>query len=146
LSKNPKYLKEPQISKQPKTAADPTSYHGLNPAWQIGRMELVDPFGWHVITSDILDSIRTKLQHFESMTWAEILVVGKKRNHTVRVDQLCPKAQKRLKELRLDDVDEVVSLHLTGLQRVWGILNAGVLALLWWDPDHEVCPSEKKNT
>ncbi len=109
-------------------------------------MELVDPFGWHVLTSEILDSIRSKLQHFESMTWADILVTGKNRNHTVQIDKLCPKAQKRLKDLHLDDVDDVVSLHLTGVQRVWGILNAGVLALLWWDPDHEVCPSLKKNT
>ncbi len=146
MSKKPKYANEPHVSKQPKTAADPTGFLGLKPAWRIGKMEFVDPFGWHIVTTDVLDFIRKKLGYFESMTWADILIVAKKHNHTVTIDQLCTRAQKRLKELHLDDIDGVVSLHLSGVQRVWGILNAGVLALLWWDPVHAVCPSLKKNT
>ena len=33
------------------------------------------------------------------------------------------------------------SLRLSGQERVWGILDQGVLSVLWWDPDHAVCPS-----
>jgi hypothetical protein len=109
-------------------------------------MEFIDPFGWHIVTSDIANLIRDKLRHFESMTWSELLVAAKKQNHTVAVSALCGRAQNRLKELGLDDVDGLLSLRLSGKQRVWGILQAGVLGLLWWDPEHEVCPSLKKNT
>ena len=60
--------------------------------------------------------------------------------------KLCSHAQKRLVEMKLDDVDEVHSLRLSGVHRVWGILTENVLTLLWWDPNHEVCPSLKKHT
>jgi hypothetical protein len=43
--------------------------------------------------------------------------------------------------------DEVTSLHLSGTERVVGVLEPrGVMHILWWDPDHGVCPSQKKNT
>jgi hypothetical protein len=109
-------------------------------------MDLVDPYGWHKIDKSEIATIREKLSHFESMTWSEILVTAKKRNHTVQVSSLCSAAQKRLREAHCNDVDELVSLHLSGRERIWGILREGVLTVLWWDPNHEVCPSMLKHT
>jgi hypothetical protein len=109
-------------------------------------MEFIHPFGWHIVDAATLDFIRRKLAHFESMTWADILVAGKKQNHTVSRDQLCADAQQRLIAMRLEDVDGLVSLHLSGVSRVWGYLSAGILTLLWWDPEHKVCPSMLRNT
>jgi hypothetical protein len=106
-------------------------------------MEFVDPFGWHILDAGIMHFIRSKLSNFETMTWDDILIKAKKQNHTVTVGDLCSKAQKRLKDLKLDDIDGLVSLRLTGKQRVWGIFGEGVMTLLWWDPDHGVCPSLK---
>lgn len=77
------------------------------------------------------------------MTWNEILVKGKKRNHSVAITQLCAQAQKRLRDSGQADLEELVSLRLSGPERVWGILREGVLAVIWWDPNHEVCPSIK---
>ena len=102
-------------------------------------MELVDPFGWHEIDSEKIRVVREKLGHFETMTWNEILIAGKKRNHTVLVDRLCAQARKRIREVQPDQ-EELVSLRLTGPERVWGILSEGVLTVLWWDPRHQVCP------
>jgi hypothetical protein len=62
------------------------------------------------------------------------------------VDKLIKEAQDRLTEISLDDLDELTSLHLTGKGRVWGIIDQGVMNLLWWDPEHQVCPSHKKHT
>lgn len=107
---------------------------------------MCDPFGWHIVDESTLDGIRTKLGFFESMTINQIFVEGRHINHSVQRDKLCPEAQKRLKELRLDDIDELHSLHLTGKQRVWGILSENVIALLWWDPEHKICPSPLKHT
>ena len=114
----------------------------LNPAWRINQIEMRDPYGWHEIDEKTLHYIRTKLGNYESMTVNEIFVQNKKYNHGVPVARLCPAAQKRLRELNLDDLDEVHRLRLSGAERVWGIRDLNVLNLLWWDPTHEICPSQ----
>lgn len=106
-------------------------------------MEMCDPFGWREIDGKLLLEIREKLKSFESMKLSEI--IGKD-NHPVEVSRLCKRAQDRLDELHLDDIEQLLSLHLTGPKRVWGILEHNVVILLWWDPNHEICPSLKKHT
>jgi hypothetical protein len=109
-------------------------------------MEVKDVFGWHKIDEKGLLFVREKLASFESMTWSEILVKAKKQNHAVAISLICKEARKRLEETCMADVDELTSLHLAGKQRVWGILREGVLSLLWWDPEHIICPSLLKHT
>lgn len=133
-----------QTKKTPGIASSYTSPHALSPVWKVDILQREGPYGWETITSDVLwQEILPKLRNFETMTWASILGSN---NHEVRVQQLAPEAQKRLKVLKLDDVDQLVSLRLTGKQRVWGIKQHHVLRLLWWDPEHEVYPSVKKHT
>ncbi len=105
-------------------------------------MEMVDPFGWHRLDGPTLLAVRERLSNFETMSWSEILVASKKQNHSIGVQDLAKRAQDRLDEIGLT-LDEVVSLRLSGKERVFGYLDNGVLVLLWWDPDHEVCPSAK---
>lgn len=62
-------------------------------------MELVAPYGWHALDGSTLLSIREKLAHFETMTWSEILIKAKKRNHSIAVADLSPEAQQRLEDL-----------------------------------------------
>jgi len=124
------------------------SYHNHRPSWRIAKIELEDrddPFGWHLVDDVAAEKIRAGLANFESMTWAEILVDGKKGNHSVATSKICKAASDRLFAMRLDDVDQLVSLRLSNKQRVWGILHQGVLDLLWWDPNHEVCPWQGKD-
>jgi hypothetical protein len=106
-------------------------------------MEMCAPFGWHRLTGSELSEIREKLKSFESMTLSEIL---NRNNHRVPVGLLCKDAKDRLRELKLDDIEELLSLRLTGVQRIWGILDQNIVVLLWWDPYHLVCPSLKKHT
>ncbi len=80
------------------------------------------------------------------MTWNQILIDGKKKSHAIQINQLTSQARRRLTELRLDDVDELVSLGLSGKERIFGIRDRHVLMLLWWDPNHQVCPARKKYT
>ncbi len=146
MKKQPKTREIPSTSKQPKVAGDPQDYYQKKPAWRISKMEFSDPFGWHILDENGIFSILEKLANFETMTWGEILLVAKKQNHNVWVDELIKEAQDRLSEISLDDLDELTSLHLTGKGRVWGIIDQGVMNLLWWDPEHQVCPSNKKHT
>lgn len=103
-------------------------------------MEMVDPFGWHEIDADKLRDIRHKLGGIERNTWKEILVRDSKYNHFIAVEKICSDAQRRLRELHLDDTDALISLRLAGAERIWGILELNVLQVLWWDPQHLVYP------
>ena len=145
-NKKAKFKAEPYPSKTAKIASDPDSFNQMNPSWRISKIEMVDPFGWHNLSTQQINYIKDKISDFESMTWNQISIVGKKQNHSVAIDQLSKKAQKRLIEINIVDIDELFSLRLSGKERIWGILEKGVLNLLWWDPNHEVCPSYKKNT
>jgi hypothetical protein len=157
VHKQPKASVCPSISKTPSVAREPTvdkiakAVHGpnandLQPAWRISSLQMIDPYGWHQIDRAKMQEIQQKLASFEAMTWTEILVRAKKQNHSVRRQDLCKAAQDHLADIRLDDVDELISLRLSGKERVWGIRSHNVLTVLWWDPDHEVCPSLKKHT
>jgi len=116
---------------------------GMFPAWRIAMLEMQDPFGWHKIDEKILHRIRERLKDFESMTWNQI--IGQD-SHLIPRTDLCTDAQRKLTQLKQDDVDEVFSLRITGKERVFGIWEAGILRLLWWDPEHKICPSPKKLT
>lgn len=152
LSKKKKKEKTPYIklppspSKQPQIASDPNRFYHFPPAWRISTLEMCGPFGWHGIDGKTLQYIQQKLASFESMTWEEILVKGKTYNHFIEVASLIKVARDRLEYLKLDDIDEVCSLRLDGKKRVYGIRHQVALSLLWWDPDHKICPSQKKHT
>jgi len=94
----------------------------------------------------VLLNVREKLVGFESMTWNEILHGRNTRNHEVDVADFEKAACDDLVAAEMDDVDSMVSLRLSGRERIWGILDRGVLSIVWWDPEHRVCPSRKKHT
>ncbi|MBS1812786.1 MAG: hypothetical protein JST84_31760 [Acidobacteria bacterium] len=144
-NKQPKYVQQPKIEKKPVTESE-TSFNQARPAWRLSLLQLVDPWGWHTLDQAKLIEIQGKLSGFETMTWNEILVVAKKQHHSIPVSDLTKKAQGRLQDIKQDDVDELISLRLQGKERVWGIREEQVLKLLWWDPEHEICPSLLKNT
>ncbi len=105
-------------------------------AWGKSRCEMEEAL-W--------SEIYVKLRQYESMTWG-FIYQDKKRNHDVAVESLIKEARDRLKELGLDDYDTLFRFRLSGEQRVWGIRDGRAFKLLWYDPDHEICPSLKKNT
>ncbi len=113
-------------------------------SWHIRIIDMEGPWGWDKIgNSALLNHIHSKMSNFETMAWPEIL---KKGNHQILVSQVSAKAQKRLKAIKQNDVDELISLRLNSLERIWGIRDRNILKILWWDPKHEVNPVEKKHT
>lgn len=113
--------------------------------WHLSTFDHDGPWGSHQFDRDTFrELLRDKIKSFESMTWRDIKRGGD--NHGVAVEKLIKRAQDRLEELRLDDIDELFSLRCTGRQRIWGIEVGAILRLLWWDPNHEICPAPKKHT
>jgi hypothetical protein len=104
---------------------------------------MAEPFGWSGISREDLGKVLDQLKTFEGMMWRELLFQGGRRHKMVPTGNICPKAQQRLDEIGEGELDQLVEFGLGGRSRIWGILRQGVLHLLWWDPDHQVCPSNK---
>jgi hypothetical protein len=95
--------------------------------------------------------IITFLTEMERLTWKQIreqMTGGERRrgakHKSIPVDSLCSEAQARLRDLQLDDSDELFRFRLGNMERLWGVLtpdNPRVFYPIWWDPDHKVCPS-----
>jgi len=128
---------------------DPENNRTKKPAWNVGLIDLECPWCFKAINeTQWWDDIFPKLKNYETMTWQEILDAtgGRSRgnnNHEVPICNLIPQARKRLKESNMDDISSLFSLRLTGKQRIWGILDGHVLKLLWFDPEHKICPTLK---
>jgi hypothetical protein len=126
--------KEPQI-------ADRTNLMQLKACWRVKRVQVVDPYGWHDLTASDLVYIRSKLSEFETMTWNEIFIDGKKWNHSIQISQLrCAKARKWLRD-NLPDQLELWTIRFNNRQRVWGIFGEGAYQIIFWDPTHQIMPT-----
>jgi hypothetical protein len=114
------------------------------PVWRFQIVDFEGPFGWLECKPRVkLRDVIQKLGNFESMKWHEI---EGSQSHFISVESLSKPAQDRLLEIGQEDIDQVFSLRLMGAERVIGIRDRWILKLLWWDPNHEVCPSKLKHT
>lgn len=68
-----------------------------------------------------------------------------KQNHLVSVQKLCKEAQSRLSSLEIY-TDELVQLRVGSKKRIFGIVEDGVVSIIWFDLNHEVYPVEKPHT
>jgi hypothetical protein len=126
----------------PRIGSDPEDTNRLTPVWSVAIFDHAGPWGRNTCDRDgaLWEELFPKLKAYESMTWGEIYK-DKKRNHSVSVGGIIKAARDRLRELKLDDTDELFRFRLSGAGRVWGIRDGRVFLLLWWDPDHAVWPT-----
>jgi hypothetical protein len=82
------------------------------------------------------------LKNYESMTWAQIK--QKPHNHFIEPSGIHKDARDRLLALGKYETNSLFSMSVGGKPRIWGILQEHVMFTLWWDPDHEIYPSQKK--
>jgi hypothetical protein len=141
--KGPKTLIEPTTGQTPKVEFD-EDWREMRPAWRVSLLEMHTPFGWTAINETVAVQIRERLASYESMRWKEF-VFGY-RSHFIKVSDLSKEAREHLASIEQDDIDSVLSLGIDQMSRIVGILEHNVLKVLWWDPDHQVCPSTKPNT
>lgn len=122
----------------------PENFDSFTPSWQFHLLDCEGPFGWNNVEPDFIwDIFSNRIKDKEHINWSQLKTSG---SHNVALDQLCKDALKRLKEIKQDDLDELFSLRISGKERIWGIRDRYTLKVLWWDPEHAVCPSQKKHT
>lgn len=120
------------------------SFLKKTPTWKFNRTDK-DHSKWNLHNNCDIQVLVENLTNFERMTWEEIMISSKKQNHHVYVDTFTKEAKDRLQELLIYE-DQLFSLRLNGKTRIYGILQDGVFSLLWYDCEHEICPSKKKHT
>jgi hypothetical protein len=140
-NKIPKTFISPVESKIPKAGVFPTDR--CLPEFRAEQMDKAGPWGWDVFDPSQIQEVFQKIFDSQKLTWQDLRNNG---SHFVGRKDLCHEAQKRLIQIQKEDLDQLFSLRLTGRKRIWGIKEGNILWLLWWDPQHEVCPSHKKHT
>lgn len=104
-----------------------------------------DEWGWKNLKNSKISELLEKLRYYETRTWKEI-DSNHKRDHPVELGKLEKAAQKRLVQLNYDDIDQLYRIRLSGKERIWGQRERHILKIIWWDPEHTVCPSALRNT
>jgi hypothetical protein len=151
--------------RQPKVAAGPAarkpriaasaSTGSENPLFCFVHADRVTDNEWAFTPgADHAPEVVGKLCEFAKLTWREIerqSTGGQRRHrkhHDMDLDKICSDAQADLKASKLDERfgDTLFRFRLGGEKRLWGFRNGRIFHIVWWDPKHKVCPSEKRHT
>lgn len=121
------------------------------PSWRFSLADTAtdSPWVWGGFDEACAVKIFKLAVEMEKLAWREVQsqntggAKGGLRNKAIPVENLSSEAQNRLVALNLDDVDELFRFRLGNLERLWGIRlgDPWVFYPLWWDPNHQVCPS-----
>ena len=121
----------------------------------IWRFDMIDRGGKFAFDLDRADfpccEIMKKMIDYCNMTWAEVKKQthddGKSKHHLISTEMQSKDAMDRFKARNLDEYgDSIFSFALQNKLRIIGIREGGHFHVLWYDPNHEVCPSKKKHT
>ncbi|MCA2378613.1 hypothetical protein ATU3C_17805 [Agrobacterium genomosp. 3 str. RTP8] len=141
--KKPRVARQPEPQKKPKFHSDP-SVKGAPIVWRFSHADKGGPFAWTALADPAeFFEVIGKLAEIETVSENDLMRAG---SHPIPLHSLCKDAQDRLVELQHDDLDELFSIRLKGTMRVFCIHHANVMRILWYDPEHKVCPSQLKHT
>jgi hypothetical protein len=146
-AKRPAMAAPPSGGKQPR--ALPTNRDEIMNRQIVWRFQDVDnegSWGFAGLDGAGLVDLMAKLGHFESMTVRELFYKGEEPGKQYDVEGLPAPTLARLVELRRDDETKLARLRLTGPCRLYGFMREHVFHVLWWDPQHQVYPSQKRHT
>lgn len=142
--KQPKIGFKPHPTKTPRVQQPPPNFRGGVLAWRFNAVDKGGPFAWAKLSDALQHKLLIeKLAEFETMNEASL---GSNGCHFIPTTSLCKEAQARLVEIELDDLDELYSMRVNGKVRVHCVHRPQYMRLLWYDPEHKVCPSPKKRT
>ena len=141
-NKKPSRAEHPTVSGKKPRGGSFINVKASNFRWRTSNADHDGPFGWEATTiRHLLEEIVPKLHHFETMTWSQIEGAN---SHFVAFEDLCKEARDRLGTLDMENIENLFSLRLSGRERVWGHREGETFQVLWWDPEHLVCPKSQK--
>lgn len=146
MARNKGEGREPKALDQPASKKTPLGLEGDDrdpPTFSFRYADDGGKWAWTDMSPDDSQEVAVFLATISRSTWAEI----KRRrdyHHYQYVSDLVADAQNRFKRINdLCNFDQLFRFRLSGTKRLWGVLNARVFYVLWWDPDHTVYPSNR---
>lgn len=141
----------PNTKRVPKSAdnaeADVSEKHII---FRFDCLDLDDDCPWPMFRMDERkhQEVLSKLADFEKATVKELRSGNYQAFRIYRDFSSCPNtdAVKRLGEKYETDSDVIGRFRLSGRERLYGFLISNEFHLVWWDPEHEIWPSNKKHT
>lgn len=145
MVKRPKIAAEYPRGKQPRLSPSPP---GPDPhvSWRFNEADRDGPFSWAAIADADLQRVVLVMESMDDRTWNAASGDGVGQIKAIPVANLGVLGLKRLRDLHLDDLEVLHEIRLAARPRVWGIRRLHTFHVLWWDPDHQVCPSKLKHT
>jgi hypothetical protein len=120
-----------------------TDWRTLTPSWSFQHLRLDGPYGWRWIDPVDLARAFDFLSQTARRKWGEIITQSGGHHHLIETADIVGPARDDLLAAIPGGADEVMSLRLTGRKRIFGYMEVDVMHVLWWDPEHEICPSER---
>jgi hypothetical protein len=139
------------LPRQPKAGPLPTSPQRRRPVFSFTYADRATGNAWRFSpSSDHAPELFQFLCEMAKLTWAEINAQqtgGKsrhKKHHDQELSSIAPEAQKDIARAGLDEIfgDEIYRFRLGGTRRLWGFRDEHTFHVVWWDPEHLVCPTE----
>ncbi|MGV1927931.1 hypothetical protein ACQZ6S_21750 [Agrobacterium tumefaciens] len=141
--KLPAIAKEPNPAKKAKFANDP-SVRGKPISWRFSSADKGGPYAWSALGNpEDFQEVINKLAEIETISENDLRQQG---SHSIELHKLSPDAQERLRQIHHDDLDSLFSIRLMGAVRIHCIHHLNVMRVLWYDPEHQVCPATLKYT
>jgi hypothetical protein len=136
------------IYKVVRTGVDPASIYQMQMAWSGDNADCAGEWSWgpRQWEQEAWESvISPKLANFQTMRWSEIEAAttgnGHCMHHEMAVETICDECQTRLLELERVDGD-IYRFRLGNMKRLWGFRIVNVFEILWYDPLHQVYPTD----
>jgi hypothetical protein len=125
---------------EPKDSAD-------NLVIRFNRVDTSGPWCLSRIDGREHTKLLARLRDIESMRVRDVFNNGDEPGKHYEAER-CPNPAlvRRLRDLEYDDETRISRLRFGGRGRLFGFLRGNQFFALWWDPEHEVWPSKKRNT
>lgn len=133
------------VKEHPRPALPAASTSGDRICWRFRHTDHDGPWCFHAVDSNDLCRVLGQLANFESMTVAEAFGGSPGKDYNIE-DIPNTQARARLEVLRLADQTSISRFQLSGRERLYGFRLGNVFHVVWWDPRHEIWPTEKKHT
>lgn len=132
---------QPTPRKSVQIAEDVDSYSRQKFKWRVIEKYIDyddEDWGWsQVEIRKFFQEILPRLHNYETMTWNDIF--SRSSCHCWEIGEIPQRAQRKLRE-KYPDHDTFHQIDMEQPCRLLGVRDRQILYLVWYDPNHTICP------
>lgn len=115
--------------------------------WRFKHFDHDGPWGFNGTPGDDVAGLFRRLAKLEDMKTGEAFCGSGYPGKEYDIEAIpTALARERLDAIGLADMTTISVVRLGGLERVYGFRCGNVFHVVWWDPEHEIWPPQKKHT